>query len=104
MLLHVLNLSALFLALVVYGYCVWYWFRLWRDKKSGSAHALFLMSSVWMLAIVAEIAVYIDGLLADCPFFETHSVVVPLLFFMSSFFNVALAAGYFRNMEIKNDT
>lgn len=95
-LLKILELSFLLLALLGYGYSVSTWFPIWRKRGSGSAHAFFLITGtlliICLVEIVALIGLWIDG----CSASYAHAELVAAFLFVNSFFNVALARGYFR--------
>ena len=91
-----LTISLILAALVLYSYCTGFWFRHWRRSKSYSAHALFLINGTMLIAIILGLFRFVDNLVTEpegrmCPF----EISIWLTLFVNSFFNIALAKGYF---------
>lgn len=81
---------------IVLGYSLTVWYRLWRKKDSGSAHAMFMMTISMLLLVVFEVFSIVTDIATENDCFGTnHDVYVWIFIGAYTWFNFAFSRGYF---------
>ena len=95
----ILALSFALVSLILFALAAIYWFPLWRNKKAGIAHCLFLTNALLAVIVLVKIvqlfSFFINGENSDGPF----CLIFGFILLCVAVVQYALSKGYFTVQE-----